>query len=372
MQVFLAPAALAASPNPVAVTDALARGWTQTRPTDVLHRLPLSDGELGFLDAVHAAVGGLWRELQVTHPDGGAVILRALQTQQAGRRTGYLASQELLGLSANLLQGNSFGIGQAIEQLLCSGLDRLVLVAGQAHTHDGGAGMLAALGLSPELATGGTGLAGLNEHDFQGLAALRQQLEPVELILATATETPLTGFSGVSATCAQNRGATPEQAQALERSLGQYADLAQRALGPGRPLLGRGLAAHPGSGAGGGLGFAALLLGAQRVDAVAYLLELTGCAKALAASDLVVTAQPELSWGLGARSLAPALAQLAAQQAIPTVVIADELTLGRRELLSHGISAAYQIAECASAGQSPIAALSQQAGRVARTWSRAA
>ena len=146
----------------------------------------------------------------------------------------------------------------------------MVGVGGTA-TNDGGAGLLAALGVGSSgrsSARGGLALADIDAGALAGLADARQRLTGIELVLAGATDVALLGFHGTSATYAEGKGATPEQAQALEAALGHYADLAAGSLVAGRPLLGKGPAAAPGSGAGGGLGFALLLLGATYQDGV--------------------------------------------------------------------------------------------------------
>src|SRR5438874_1524717 len=86
------------------------------------------------------------------------------------------------------------------------------------------------------LAARGGALGDLPDAALARLPDVRAGLAGVELVLASDTDLPLTGFSGASATEAAGRGASPEQAQALEAALGRLADVAQRSLVAGRPL----------------------------------------------------------------------------------------------------------------------------------------
>ena len=68
------------------------------------------------------------------------------------------------------------------------------------------------------------------------------------------------------------------------------------------------------------------------------------------------------------------VASRALAHAVPTVVVAGEVLVGRRELSAAGITAAYAVGETpeqvAAALAAPAQTLAARAARVARTWSR--
>ena len=66
------------------------------------------------------------------------------------------------------------------------------------------------------------------------------------------------------------------------------------------------------------------------------------------------------------------MARAAQQAGRPTVVLAERVEVGRRELSATGVDAAYAVADLprSDAGHSAGAQLSALAQRVARTWSR--
>jgi glycerate 2-kinase len=296
-------------------------------------------------------------------------------------RTGYVEAAQACGLhlvpeqERDPMTASSAGVGQLLREAVDAGADRVVLATGGAACHDGGAGLLAALGAGdhPLLRGGGGGLAELPDDALSGLADVRAGLAGVQLILASDTDLPLVGFSGASATEAEARGATPEEAQRLEAALGRLADVAQRSLVAGRPLAGRGQAGSAGAGAGGGLGFALLLLGAVRVPAVDVVLDAVRLADRVATADLVVTGEAVFGWASLHDQVVARVAGTALRCGVPTVVVAGEVEVGRREALAIGVSAAYPVAErpeqLARARSDPAGALADRVERVARTWS---
>ncbi|MGL5828993.1 MAG: glycerate kinase, partial [Angustibacter sp.] len=151
--------------------------------------------------------------------------------------------------------------------------------------------------------------------------------------------------------------------------------LAQGALAS-RPLLGRGLAGAPGSGAAGGLGFALYLLGARLLDPVDALAEISPIAGRADDGDLALLACARLD---GQSLLGGPVAwwgRQATARGLPTVVLAAELSVGRRELSAAGISTAFACGPTGvGSGPGQVSAflteLHRRAGRVARSWSAA-
>ena len=171
---------------------------------------------------------------------------------------------------------------------------------GGSGTNDAGAGLLgwladraglAADAFGERLGRGGAGLRGCSRGDLAPLAGLRARWADVELVVASDVDAPLLGFHGASAGFAEQKGATPEQAQELERALGDFAAAAVHACG-----LPQRLTAEPGAGAAGGLGFGLLLLGGRRVAGSQAVLDTVGMADRLRRNDLVVTGEGCFDW----------------------------------------------------------------------------
>jgi glycerate kinase len=391
MRVLLAPDAFTGLLPAGEVAAAMARGWSAAAPGDTLDLAPLTDGGPGFVTVLHGALGGELVPVTVRGPLGRPVPGTVLLVD-GGVPTAYVEAAEACGL--HLLEAasspgagdqpdptltTSYGVGELLEAAVSAGARRVVLGVGGTATNDGGAGLLAALGVGPEdaLAGGGLALAALHPAALTGLAALRQRLAEVELVLAAATDVPLLGFHGTSATYAEGKGASPEQAQALEAALGHYADLASRSLVSARSLLGSagGPAGQPGSGAGGGIGFALLLLGARYVEGVSAVAEAVRLPARVAESDLVVAAEATFDWRSLRSGVVARLAELGLAAGVPAVVLADEVLVGRRESMTLGLSGSYAIAERPgdrlAARPDVRAAVEARTARIARTWSHA-
>ena len=134
------------------------------------------------------------------------------------------------------------------------------------------------------------------------------------------------------------------------------------------------LTAAPGAGAAGGLGFGLALLGARLVPGSVFVADAIGLDALIADHDVVVTGEGRFDWQSLHGKVASEVASRALAHAVPTVVVAGEVLVGRRELSAAGITAAYAVAETpeqvAAALAHPAQTLAARSARVARTWSR--
>jgi glycerate kinase len=169
------------------------------------------------------------------------------------------------------------------------------------------------------------------------------------------------GHSGAAHGFAEGKGADRAAREQLETALREWATETDG-----------GLAVRPGAGAGGGIGFGLLLLGAERVNGTALVAEATGLAERVRSADLAVTALGVFDWEALRGRVVVGVTRAAQQAGRPTVVLADRVEVGRRELSSAGVDAAYAV-EDLPLGDETLSAtdrLSVLAARVARTWSR--
>ncbi|NUU16106.1 glycerate kinase, partial [Cellulomonas humilata] len=240
VRVLVAPDSFGSSLTADEAARAIAGAWRSTAPQDEVTECPLSDGGPGFVAVLHAALGGELVAVTVTSPVGvpvPAVVLRV-------GTTAYVESAQAIGLPlvpAELrdpTRTSSRGAGELVAAALDAGARTVVVGLGGSATNDGGAGALVGLarglgldGPSELLAAGGGSLGSVTADDLRGLRDLRDRLRDVELVVATDVDVPLLGLHGASAGFAPQKGATPEQAQDLERALGHFAHAATAALG---------------------------------------------------------------------------------------------------------------------------------------------
>ncbi len=385
MHVLIAPDSFTGTLTATQAAEAMAAGWRRAAPGDLLTLMPLSDGGPGFLDVLSRALEDA-RTVAVTVADplGRDVPAAVLLHDADGRRTAYVESAQAAGL--HLLAADerdpritsTLGVGQLLEAAVAEGATRVVVGLGGSGTNDAGAGMLAGLGAGDptRLGVGGLALGDLEGDPLPGLAAVRGRLSGVEVVVATDVDAPLLGFQGASAVYSAQKGATAEQSQRLEGALGRFVELvgahqpAPTDLLTGAP---RRLEREPGAGAGGGLGYGLLLVGGHRVSGVDLVLETVGLETVLAAADVVLTGEGTFDWQSLRGKVVAGVATAALAHATPTVVLAGQAHVGRREAMSIGVSGCYAVAEnpdeVVAAHADPVGTLTDRAARVAATWS---
>jgi glycerate kinase len=385
VRVLIAPDCFSGTLTAPEAAEAIAAGWRAWAPADELDLCPLSDGGPGFVDTLHAALGGRLVPLEVPGPRGEPALAVALLTDGDGREgpTAYLEAAQACGLALlapddrDPTRTSSEGVGVLIGAALEAGARRVVVGLGGSATNDGGAGMLAGLArrlavagwedLAP-LTRGGGSLRTVDAGSLASLPALAARCAGVELVAATDVDVVLLGFKGASAIFAAQKGASEEQAQELDLALSAFARAAVDSVGAGQKLV-----AEPGAGAAGGLGFGLFLLGARREAGAALVAEAVGLPERLRRVELVVTGEGRLDWQSLRGKVVTAVAKLALEVAVPTVAVAGQVLVGRRELLNVGVESAYPVArnaaELAASLADPAGRLSARAERVARTWS---
>lgn len=369
VRIVVAPDEFKESLTAVSAARAMVLGWQTHAPNDEFDVCPLSDGGSGFVDTLHAALGGELLACVVTGPTGDpapATILRA-------GITAYVESAQACGL--HLIAGTdrdptvttTFGVGELIEAAIGSGAQRIVVGFGGSGTHDGGAGMLAALGARAdvELTQGGGSLAAITSIDT---VPARQRCAGVELFAATDVDSPLLGVTGAARAFAAQKGADENDIMRLEGAMQSL----RAALGR-RSSDGKDPALALGAGAAGGLAYGLLHLGAQRVAGIDTVMAAVGFRERVARADVVVTGEGLFDWQSLRGKVVTGVANAALEQARPCVVIAGDVVVGRREYSAIGVNSAYSVAQIVGSVSAsladPIDSLTLAARRVAQTWS---
>jgi glycerate kinase len=187
-------------------------------------------------------------------------------------------------------------------------------------------------------------------------------------VAASDLDVTLLGFKGTSSLYAAQKGASAEQAQELDLAISDFARAAVKVTGTPQRLV-----AEPGSGAAGGLGFGLALLGARREPGASAVADAVGLPDRLTRVEVVITGEGTLDWQSLRGKVVTAVAKLAQEVAVPTVAVAGQVLVGRRELLTVGVESAYPVARTAAeitrSLAEPAARLADRAERVARTWS---
>ena len=328
--------------------EAIGSGWSGA---DV-RVLPVGDSGTGFLAAYADLIGA--------PVDGAVEGTHLVSTAVAGG----VAVLHLSGPAAEALPltASSHPLGAALARLLESRPRRVVVDLTGPAVHDAGAGLLGALGADADSAlhTGVAPLGGLTRVD---LAPVRERLADVELIGVVPAQqlgSPLLGLRGITSLAGRATGMDPADLLATDAALERFTGLAAP-----------GVAAEPGAGAGGGLGFAILALGGRLMSGPELALTSEDGVRARSGVDLMLTGCSVFDFARRGGGVVSAVAELAAGSLSPCVLIAGEVVVGAREMRAMGIEAAYGVRESAAdspAGEVTEAELRQTAARVARSW----
>ncbi|WP_155373226.1 glycerate kinase family protein [Catellatospora vulcania] len=408
MRVLICPDKFAGTLTAVEAAQAVAAGWHQTAPADELISRPIADGGPGFVEVLHASIGGELVEVDTTDPLGRPV-LGTLLLGGDGARTAYVESAQACGLhlvepgERDPRTTSSYGLGALIEAAVSHGARRVVIGLGGSATNDGGAGLLAALGavgldaagepLAPggaaltacaslalsrsaergaDAADGTPGAGGSSGVHGAGNGPTGAGLLPagVELIAATDVDNPLTGLHGASAVYGPQKGATPQDVTLLDAALANWAAVLEREL-PGCPAK---LSELPGGGAAGGLGAAILALGGTVASGIDLVRELTGLDEVLENVDLVITGEGSFDHQSLRGKAISGLAGAARDLGVPCVVLAGRVTTGRREQGAAGVTEAYALVDHFGSVELALGeaarGLREIAARLAGQWSR--
>ncbi|GAA1301139.1 glycerate kinase [Saccharothrix xinjiangensis] len=315
------------------VAEAVAEGWRRAAPGDELSLRPLADGGPGFVDVLHTALGGVVRTTTVTGPLGDPVEARWLEHDG----TAYLESAQACGLHLippdlrprTAETATTRGVGELLNA--AREARTIVVGLGGSGTTDGGEGMRATAGAVT-----------------------------ARLVVASDVENPLLGPHGAARTFGPQKGASPEAVERLEARLAAMAELAA-------------VRDRPGAGAAGGLGAGLMALGAGTVSGAGLVRELTGLDAALDHADLAVTGEGSFDWQSLRGKLVTAVARGAAERGLPCVVLAGQVSVGRREAAAVGVRDAHAVAEHAGSVErslaDPAGTLADLAAHVARQWS---
>lgn len=373
MKVVIAPDSFKDSLSAQAAADAIASGLAEVWPHAELIKCPMADGGEGTIEAVLAACNGEWQSARVAGPLGTEA--EASWGWLESSRTAIIEMATASGLQLLSLEQRdarittTYGTGQLISQALDAGAQRIILAIGGSATNDGGSGMLAALGArfldadEQALPAGGLALAQLERIDLSGFDP---RLADVRVEIAADVDNLLCGPNGASHIFGPQKGASLEQVLALDAALGRFADHSAQVLGTDRRD-------EPGSGAAGGMGFAAkAYLRASFRAGVEVVADLAGLEQAMSGADLVITGEGRFD-AQTLRGKTPfGVARIAQRQSVPVIVLAGTLGEGYEHLYDHGISAAFSVVSgpctlsdaCANAAS----LLHDRARDLARVW----
>lgn len=332
-RVLIAPDKFKGCLTAAEVASAIGSGFPAERFEII--RMPLADGGDGSVAAALSA-GAEPLALTVTGPTGLPVQTTvALSGPTAIIEIASICGLALLRGVLEPLRASSYGVGEAIRQVVeRTQSKRVVLALGGSATTDGGAGMLAALGMRFIAADGtiltpcGGTLVSIDRIE----AAELDILGDIELIAASDVRNPLLGPSGAAAVFGPQKGASPNDVDALERGL--------RRLVSALPERQRASAVAPGAGSAGGIGYACLVAGGRIVSGADFFLDLLGYDAQAARADLIITGEGSFDAQTEHGKLISAVTRRAGRSVI---VVAGRASVSGGGMARLGVSAVHTL-----------------------------
>lgn len=340
----------------------------------IVRIIPLADGGDGSIDAITSA------GFEVHTLDTS--VLSAKNGPATFARKGevvFIEAAEFCGLrflSGQLdpLGATTLGIGSAVREALDLGARTVVLGVGGTASTDGGLGFLIGLGArflngsGEPIPPGGRGLSSITKADF---SHLDPRVATTQIVLASDVNSPLLGSAGAARLYSPQKGANPQQVEALESGLTHLVSVLEDGSGLWAERS-RSARLTPGAGAGGGLGFAALLIGATRVPGADYILDLLDIDEVLSQCQLVITGEGALDHQSLAGKLPATMAARARERGIPVIAVVGTNCLGIQEYVNAGFERVYALdqrdARCATDPQLSLKLLNEIGNEIGRVY----
>lgn len=276
-------------------------------PVDVC---PLSDGGEGFGQILTQSASGALEEVRTRGPRGGefaaeigvvfagsipsaarAMLPMALRDED---RVGIVemasaSGLELLSMSQrDPWETDSRGTGQLLRCAAEAGVRAILLGVGGSATNDLGLGALAELGVEA-VDSDGELVAPITPAQWERISGFRGRLPEgfPAVFIACDVKNPLLGESGCTAVYGPQKGLAPEDVSRMEAGAARVAGLLAAHFS--RP---ESLAAEPGMGAAGGIGFGLRCAGAaQLIPGAEFVAAWLDLSRHLADCDIVLTGE---------------------------------------------------------------------------------
>ena len=336
-RILVAPDSFKGSLSAEEAARAIANGVRRAAPDAFVDLCPMADGGEGTLDVLLAAKGGTERTVTVTGPMGGTVSARwgSLSDGLAVVEAAEAVGLELVPtLDRDPTRASTFGVGELVRGALDSGARSVMIALGGTATMDIGSGLAQALGVEFDGGTRpmtGAALADVRRIRVDGVDP---RLRTVTLLVATDVSNPLLGPDGAARVYGPQKGASPDQIDAIELAFAHVSRLIGDA----------GL--EPGDGAAGGAAFLLrTLLGARVVEGASLVMNAVRFDERLEGIDLVLTGEGRLDGQTARGKVVGAVGRAARARRVPVVGLAGAIGDDARSLHAMGVDAWFSLCD---------------------------
>ncbi|EJS46773.1 TPA: glycerate kinase [Bacillus thuringiensis] len=344
MKVVIASDSYKESLKAIEVCEAIERGFRAIFPNAKYVKIPIGDGGEGTVESLVDATGGRIISISVTGPLRESV--QAFYGVSKDKKTAFIEMAAASGLQhvpvekRNPLITTTKGTGELILHALNQGAEYIILGLGGSATNDGGAGMLAALGvrfindkgevIDP---SGGT-LHSIVAIDF---SQMDPRLKRVKIEAACDVDNPLVGMQGASFVFGRQKGANIEMMKELDENLKHYANILKR-------YVSSDVSEIPGAGAAGGMGAAVIsVLKGDLRRGIEIVLDYTNFDKHIEDADLIITGEGRIDEQTAYGKAPVGVAGRAKRFSVPVIAIGGSVSSDYSAVYEKGIDAVFSI-----------------------------
>ncbi|WP_445738353.1 glycerate kinase [Mariniflexile sp.] len=339
MKIVLAPDKFKGSLTGTQFCAAVEEGINEVLPNTEIVKLPLADGGDGTIEILEYHLKGKRIKVKVNDPlfrdiEASYLYMDSIKTafiEMAEASGMYLLKKE----EQNCFNTTTLGTGELILDAINKGAKSIVLGIGGSATNDCGMGMATALGYKfedeygKELMPMGKNLSQvrvINSNDVMGA------LKSIDFKVACDVTNPLYGKEGAAYVYGPQKGASPDEIEALDEGLKNMSKLFKKQFD-------RDVQNIKGAGAAGGMGAGTLIfLNAELKSGIDLVKSLMAFDKKIKGADWIITGEGKLdSQTLSGKTIDGVITS-AKKQSIPVAALCGSISLSKKEADALGIS----------------------------------
>ena len=306
---------------------------------------PIADGGEGTTDSLVEGLGGTYREVWVTGPNGGKVNARYGMLSDG--KTVVMEMAQAAGITLvprgqlNPWCATSFGVGEMIRDAVQKGGRNFIIGIGGSATTDGGVGMLQALGFKfynaqkRQISEGIKELDQIAEIDCSQAMA---ELEDCTFRIACDVKNPLYGKNGAVYVYGPQKGVKESEKELLDVKMRHYAEMTKACLRKDHSMT-------EGAGAAGGMGYAFIsyIPNAVLSPGIENIMEAVQLEEAVSKADIVITGEGRMDSQTAMGKVPAGVARLAKKYGRPVIAFAGSVTDDAGLCNASGIDAFFPI-----------------------------
>ena len=344
MNILISPQAFKGSISAIEVANNIEKGIIKANPNHNIIKLPVADGGDNTLDTLVGVTKGKIYETTATGPDGKKI--KTKWGALGDNKTAVIEMAKISGLT--LMDRNNlkpytyttYGMGEVIKECLNYGFNNFIIGIGGSATNDGGLGMAEALGAilkdknNKPIKRGIKGLGSLNTIDLKNID---KRIRNSSFQIACDVNNPLYGPNGATYIFGPQKGFNSKEIELIDSYMKNYGNLIDS-------ISKKEISKHPGSGAAGGIGAAAMyFLNAKLKSGSGIVLDYLEFTKHCQNIDIVITGEGQIDFQTINNKAPIAVARIAKKHQIPVFAICGILGKDYQKVYKEGIKKIYPL-----------------------------